>query len=296
MMPEVAVVGVTFASVSAALAAFGLLARDLFSRREEARQRLELAAREPEGDLNRAFFQLVEASGTSLDMTTALLIVLGGVLCGGGVGFVFTENLLATAGGILLGGALPIAWLIIVRTLRVGGMRKALPQALQAMADAVRSGQTLADAFHLVSQETKGPLGAEFAYAHSQLELGQSPTGVMNRMIHRVPLAEFRIFATAVIVHRRAGGNLSLLTARMAHAARDRQDVRNHLLAVTAGSRLSAWGMVIGAVLAVGILASLEPQYVQTFLTHPKGPWLIGTALALQCVGGLWVWRILRTN
>ncbi|HZL90655.1 MAG TPA: type II secretion system F family protein [Pirellulaceae bacterium] len=294
MIADIAVMSVTFASVSAALAAVGLLVRDLFGQRQEPRQRLELAPQEPAGDFNRMFFHLVEESGTSLDMGTAMLIVIGGVIVGGGICFVFTENLLAAAGGMVLGGALPIAWLVVVRAIRVAQMRKVLPQALQAVADAVRSGQTLSEAFELVSRDIKGPLGSEFAYARSQLELGQAPIGVMNRMVNRVPLAEFRIFATAVIVHRRAGGNLSLLTERMAHASRDRQDVRNHLLAVTAGSRLSAWGMVIGSILAVAILASLEPEYVQSFITHPKGPWLVAAAVALQCVGGLWVWRILR--
>ena len=293
-MADIAVMSVTFASVSAALAAVGLFLRDLFAQSEEPRQRLELAPQPPAGDLNRMFFHLVEESGTSLDMSTAMLIVMGGVVVGGGLCLVFTENLLAAAGGIVLGGIVPIAWLIIVRAIRVAQMRKVLPQALQAVADAVRSGQTLSEAFELVSKDIKGPLGSEFAYARSQLELGHAPIGVMNRMVNRVPLPEFRIFATAVIVHRRAGGNLSLLTERMAHAARDRQDVRNHLLAVTAGSRLSAWGMVIGSVLAVTILASLEPEYVKSFLTHPKGPWLVAAAVTLQCIGGLWVWRILR--
>jgi tight adherence protein B len=294
MIADIAVMSVTFASVSAALAAVGLFLRDLFANSEEPRQRLELAPQEPAGDLNRMFFHLVEESGTSLDMSTAMLIVIGGVIVGGGICFVFAENLLAAAGGMVLGGVIPIAWLIVVRAIRVSQMRKVLPQALQAVADAVRSGQTLSEAFELVSKEIKGPLGNEFAYARSQLELGHAPIGVMNRMVYRVPLSEFRIFATAVMVHRRAGGNLSLLTERMAHAARDRQDVRNHLLAVTAGSRLSAWGMVIGSILAVAILASLEPEYVKSFVTHPKGPWLVAAAVVLQCLGGLWVWRILR--
>jgi tight adherence protein B len=175
-------------------------------------------------------------------------------------------------------------------------MYKVLPQALQAVADSVRSGQTLSETFELVSKEIKGPLGSEFAYAHSQIELGHAPLSVMSRMVRRIPIPEFRIFATAVVVHRRAGGNLSLLTERMSHAARDRQDVRNHLMAVTSGSRLSAIGMVAGSVIAVGLIAWLEPVYIQPFLTHPTGPYLIATAVGLQLLGGLWVWRILKSS
>jgi tight adherence protein B len=118
----------------------------------------------------------------------------------------------------------------------------------------------------------------------------------MNRMVRRVPLSEFRVFATAVVVHRRAGGNLSLLTERMSKAAHDKRDVRNHLMAVTAGSRLSAIGMVAGAVIAAAVLGWLEPAYIEAFLNNPKGPWLLATAIGLQVVGGIWVWRILKSS
>jgi tight adherence protein B len=296
MNSELAVMGVTFATISAILAAAGMLVRDLFSARVEPRRRLELAPEEPQGELNRAFFRLVEESGTSLSMGTALLVVMGGAIVGGGIPLVFTENFLAAAGGIVLGAALPVLVLMAIRWRRVRAMMNVLPQALQAVADSVRSGQTLSDTMQLVSQEIKGPLGSEFAYGHSQLELGHSPLSVMNRMVRRIPIAEFRIFATAVVVHRRAGGNLSLLTERMAHAARDRQDVRSHLMAVTSGSRLSAVGMVAGSIIAVALIAWLEPVYIQPFLEHPSGPSLIAGAVGLQLIGGLWVWRILKSS
>jgi tight adherence protein B len=296
MLAQVLVMGVTFASVSALLLAVGLFVRDIFSRRETPKQRLEFAAEEPEGGMNQAFFRLVEEAGVNLDQNAALAIVIGGGIIGLGVPLAFFENLLGAAGGLLLGAAIPLLYLSAVRWWRVRGMRQRLPYALQAVADAVRSGQNLSEACELVSQEIKGPLGEEFRFAHQQLELGQSPISVMNRMCRRVPLSEFRIFATAVVVHRRAGGNLSLLTERMSRSARDKQEVRNHLLAVSSGSRLSAVGMVGAAIVAVCLLTWTQPEYIQAFLEHPKGPWLMALAAGLQVLGGIWVWRILKVS
>ncbi len=295
MFAEIAVMSVTFASVATALGAIGLFLRDLFTAPAEAtRQRLAFAPEEPAGDYNRTFFSLVEESGTSMDMGTALALVMGGAIIGLAAPLVFFENLLGAAGGMVLGAAIPVGILLVLRFFRIRKMRKHLPQALQAVADAVRSGQTLSEACQLVSQEIKGPLGQEFAFAHSQLELGHAPIAVMSRMVRRVPLSEFRVFATAVVVHRRAGGNLSLLTERMSKAAHDRQDTRNHMLAVTAGSRLSAVGMVLAGIIALIVLGWLEPEYITTFLSHPKGPWLLATSILLQVIGGIWVWRILK--
>lgn len=297
MIAEIAIASATFLTVSAALTAVGLFVRDLFTRPADpnARQRLEFGPAEPEGDLNRSFFQLVEESGTSLDHGSALAVVIGCGVIGLAAPLVLFENLLGAAAGMILGILIPIGYLMTIRWWRLGSMRSRLPYALQAVADAVRGGQTLSEACELVGREIKGPLGQEFSYAHQQLELGQSPIPVMNRMVRRVPLSEFRVFATAVVVHRRAGGNLSLLTERMSKAAHDKQDVRNHMLAMTAGGRLSAIGMVLGAIIAASLLAWLEPDYINAFLRNPKGPWLLATAVVLQIVGGIWVWRILKT-
>jgi tight adherence protein B len=295
-MAELAIAGVTFATVATTLAAIGMFVRDLFTRpATAARSRLEFAPAEPEGDINGWFFRLVEESGSVLDHNSALAVVIGSAITGLGIPLVFFDNLLGAAGGMILGAAIPLLYLSVIRWWRLGKMRSALPYALQAVADAVRGGQTLSEACELVSLETKGPLGQEFGYSHSQLELGHSPISVMNRMVRRVPLPEFRIFATAVVVHRRAGGNLSLLTERMSKASHDRQDVRNHMLAVTAGSRLSAIGMVIGAIVAAALLCWIETDYIDTFLRNPKGPWLLATAALLQVIGGIWVWRILKS-
>jgi len=290
------VMGVTFATVSAACMAVGLLVRNLFAKPQVAKLRLEFQAEEPPGGVDQSFFRLVEESGTKLDHTAALFVVLAGAILGLGLPLVFFDSLLGAAGGVVIGAGLPLLYFMIIRWWRVGGMRKRLPYALQAVADAVRSGQTLSEACELVSQEIKGPLGEEFRYAHQQLELGQPPISVMNRMCRRVPLSEFRIFATAVVVHRRAGGNLSLLTERMSRSARDKQEVRSHLLAVSSGSRLSAIGMVIAAIVAVAMLGWMQPEYIQKFLQNPRGPWLLALAVGLQVVGGIWVWRILKVS
>lgn len=297
ILANITVVGVSFASVSMAIAALGMFARDLLAKPvDTARQRLGFAPEEPPGDIDRAFFRLVEESGTPMDMRTALSVVIGAAVVGMAIPLVLFENMLGAAGGLFLGAALPVLYLLVIRWFRLGKMRKQLPYALQAVADAVRSGQTLSEACDLVSKEIKGALGQEFAYAYQQLELGHSPISVMNRMVRRVPLPEFRIFATAVVVHRRAGGNLSLLTERMSKAAHDKTDVRNHILAMTAGSRLSAVGMVLAAVLALAIMTWMQPEYVEVFVKNPKGPYLIAAAVVLQVIGGLWVWRILKTN
>ena len=69
-----------------------------------------------------------------------------------------------------------------------------------------------------------------------------------------------------------------------------------HLNAVTAGSRLSALGMALGAVAAMAALAWLQPTYVQAFITNELGPYLLALAIALQIIGTIWVWRVSKVT
>ena len=248
------------------------------------------------GPIDEAFYRLLAESGSRLSAGSVMLVVIGFMLLGGGIPFVLTENLLATAVGMFIGGTVPFLGWTFRRWRRQKAMRKRLPEALDIVADVVRAGRNLEQAAEMVAKDVTGPLGEEFGSAAAQLRLGQAAPAVLERMVQRVPLPEFRIFATAVLVHRRAGGNLALLTERLARAARDRQEFSGHMGAVTAGSKLSAIGLVLGTVVAVVALSTLQPTYYQKFLEHSWGWSLAAAAGFLQLCGIMWVYRLLKVN
>ncbi len=289
---------ITFAASTTGILAFALFLRDLLgkSRNQVEPARLQLVPPQPRGKIDRALRRLVDQSGVPFDTTTALIIIGGAALVGMAVPLVLFEHLLLAALGTFVGGSLSLLVFSLIRWRRCAVMRKHLPEALQIISDAVHTGQTLEDACGLVAREIKGPLGQEFRHAHSQFQLGSTPLPIMDRLSRRIPLPEFNVFATAVVVHRRSGGNLGLLTERMSRAARERQELRGHVMAATAGSRLSAIGMVVGSIIAMAVLGWLEPDYVSAFFRHELGPTLLGVAIGLQLVGICWVWRILRTK
>lgn len=245
---------------------------------------------------DRWFYELLEAAGSRLDRSTASMIPAACALVGAAIPVVFFDDFLLAMLGTMVGAVLPLAWWKFRAWRRLIAMRKELPATLELFADAVRSGLSLERATALAAAETKGALQHEFQWCATQLELGHSPQRVMERMAYRIPLPEFRIFATAVLVHRRTGGDLAGLADRLARSARERTEFRGHLKAVTAGSRLSVFGLTVGIVLAVVALGLTRPEYIQQFLIHPSGPTLLAVAGGLQLVGLVWVWRILRVR
>ncbi len=291
-----------FSAVTTLLLLISLTVRDLLSGRRPAtdEDQADLVYIPPERAgrtaLDRWFYELLEQSGSPLDRSTAALIPAAGAILGAAIPVVLLDNLLLGLGGTLLGALIPVAWWKLRAVRRQMAMRKHLPEALEFMADAVRAGLSLEKGMELVGKEARPPIRDEFRMCASQLAMGYPPYTVLQRASRRIPIPEFRIFATAVLVHRKSGGDLALLAQRLAQAARDRAEFRGHMKAVTAGSRLSVVGLTIGTLIACGVLAYTRPEYLQRFLADPSGPSLLGAAAVLEVFGLLWVWRILQVK
>ncbi len=298
-----------FVSVTALVIAAAMIFRDVRRPDQDIERRLGLALQdmpsdvfssakkaEAGGRIDRAFVRLIKQADSPLDVPTALSLVIGAAVIGCAAPLMLTENLLVAAGGMLLGAVAPVCWWSFRRARRLSAMQKGIPETLELVADGVRAGHSLEQASQLVAEQGPQPLNTEFGYCAAQLRLGHAPRAVLERMVRRVPLSEFKIFSTAVMVHRQTGGNLALLAERLATSARDRSEFQGHVRAVTAGHRISVIALSLGTVIAIGVLFSLQPEYLRAFVDHPSGPSLLVTAAVLQAVGLVWVWRVLKVR
>ncbi len=256
----------------------------------------KLTVQDRRNGFDRWFSVLLEESGSNLQPLAAALIVLGILIFSAGTVFIVSDNIELSAGVGLICMVFPLIFWSLRRTWRIGRMRKYLPETLEAVGDAIRGGMTIEEAVKMAAEQIDEPLKTEFFHASRQLEMGQAPTMVMNRMARRIPISEFRIFSTAVLVHRTTGGNLAFLAERLARSARDRSEFNGHLTAITAGSRMSIIGLVIVTILALMILCGLDTSYLYKFVLNPYGPLLIGISTSLFIIGGFWAWQIMRVR
>lgn len=307
-MPPWAVALMVFIAVLFCFLGVGLIWRGL--RRKPTREELQkkeieqdeletvakLTLQDRRNGFDRWFSVLLEESGSNLSPLSAALIVLGVLILSAGMTFIVSDNIELSTGVGLICTTFPLIFWSLRRTWRIGRMRKLLPETLEAVGDAIRGGMTIEEAVKMTAEQIENPLKTEFSHASRQLEMGQTPTMVMNRMARRIPISEFRIFSTAVLVHRTTGGNLAYLAERLARSARDRSEFNGHLTAITAGSRMSILGLIVVTALALMILCGLDTSYLFKFLLNPYGPMLIGISVSLFVVGGFWAWQIMRVR
>ena len=248
------------------------------------------------GQFNQWFARLILESGLS-DSPIAgfLFFVCWGILAAGGVWISFQE-VLATVAAFVGAILLAMLALVIVRGLRMRQIREQLPHVADIMARGVKAGESLDQAIALVGQEAKGALGREFTRCSRQLDMGRSLQTVMQSFALRVRMIETQILASTLIVHRQTGGNLVLSLERMAAVIRDRMNFQRQLRASTGAGRVSIVIIATVTPLLFFFLFLWRPDHFDVLLDDPLGRTLLATALVLEVIGLLWVWRLLRSD
>jgi tight adherence protein B len=209
--------------------------------------------------------------------------------------------LAVTAAGLLLGGALlavllapatPAAAAVILRVL--GSRRRAafadqLDESLQLMASSLRAGHSLLRAMDAVAQEAEAPTSEEFARLVNETRVGRDLTGALEELAARVGSQDFVWVTQAIAIHREVGGNLAEVLDQVGHTIRERNQIRRQVKALSAEGKLSAYvlmGLPIGI---TGFLALTNPSYIGKLTASPMGWAMLGAAVVMLTLGGLWL-------
>jgi tight adherence protein B len=194
----------------------------------------------------------------------------------------------------LFAGSLPMLWLMMRRKRRFKKFAKQLPDALELISRALRAGHSLASGFNLVAEEMTAPVGTEFRKAFEEQNLGIPLDEALEGMTERMPNLDLRFFATAVILQRQTGGDLSEILDKIGHLIRDRFQIWGQVQALTGEGRLS--GVVLLALPPVLFVAvwRLNPDYVLPLFTDPLGKQMLLAAVVMQILGALVIRKIVN--
>ncbi|MBL9090478.1 MAG: type II secretion system F family protein [Planctomycetaceae bacterium] len=194
----------------------------------------------------------------------------------------------------LCGASFPLLWLLMRRKRRLKAFAAQLPDALELLARALRSGHSLGAGFDLVRQEMMPPISVEFGRVFEENNLGIPITDAMNNMTDRIPNLDLKFFATAVILQRQTGGDLAEILDKIGALIRDRFRIWGQIQALTGEGRLS--GVVLLALPVVLFLAvyRLNPDYVMVLFKDPLGKKMLAGAVFMQILGAYMIRKIVN--
>lgn len=191
------------------------------------------------------------------------------------------------------GGLLPFAWLLYCRSKRFKKFAAQLPNAMELIARALRSGHSLASAMKVVVDELPPPISKEFGIAYEEQNLGIPIEESLRNLYERVPNMDYKFFATAVIIQRQSGGDLAEILDKIGHIIRERFRIMGQVQALTGEGRIS--GIVLMALPIVLFFAvwRLNPDYIMLLFTDELGRKMIAVAVVLQILGAIAIKKII---
>src|SRR5438034_129755 len=190
--------------------------------------------------------------------------------------------------------SLPWVWLYWKRASRLKKFQAQLPEALELVARALRSGQSLANAMHVVGEEMPEPIAGEFGRVFEEQNLGIPIEDSMKSMCDRVPNLDLRFFVTSVGIQRQTGGDLAEILDKIGYVVRERFRILGQVKALTGEGRLSGVVLIALPFALFGFMLNIKPDYIESLWTTDLGKKMSAAAIIAQIIGALVIRKIVN--
>jgi tight adherence protein B len=269
--------------------------RTLADVREQLRRRFEptgtptwIAAEQKQSGLQRdlvsADLELRPYEFRFIQAAFALLFGVVGLLrFGAGIEFVFLAA---------IGYLLPAFYLRNRRGHRLTQFDAGLPRAMELIANSMKAGQSVAQSLAAVTDNAGPPVSDEFALARREIELGASLESALNNMVRRIGSADLKLMVMVITIQRSVGGDLPAILTTLADTMRQREELRQEIMAATAQSRATALIITLLPIVAAVLLYFVVQDYFRPMLVNPIGWAMLLLAAFLLFVGNVIIRRL----
>lgn len=233
----------------------------------------------------------LEEAGVKMRLQDFTLMVIVSALVAGALGLVLGGPLL----GLGLAVVVPLLakfWLGFKAGRRRAAFADQLDDSLQLIASSLRAGHSLLQALASVAHEAEEPTAEEFARIINENRVGRELGAALDQAGARMASEDFVWVTQAIAINREVGGNLAEVLDGVGRTIRERNQLRRQVKALSAEGKLSAYVLMALPVGITGFLSYSNPEYLSKFTEGLIGYSLIGVAVLLMIVGGLWLRKV----
>jgi tight adherence protein B len=196
--------------------------------------------------------------------------------------------------GAALGFAVPFFVLNYKRGRRLNMFEEQFPEALDLISRALKAGHAFATGLKMVADEMPEPVGPEFRKTFDEQNFGLPLKDALENLTARVPRIDVRFFATAVLIQRETGGNLSEILENLAHVVRERFKILRQVRVYTAHGRLTGYVLLALPAFLCIALSFINPEHMNVLFRERMGQMLLMTAAVMQFIGYVWIRQVVK--
>ncbi len=169
------------------------------------------------------------------------------------------------------------------------------PTVLQ-LSSSVASGMTLAQAVDRLAERAPEPIRTEYRVMANQWKHGADFTSTIEEAKRRLKLPNFSLFASALLVNQRMGGNVVDTLDRLALSLESIESMRREVRAATSEGRTNIKVLAVAPFIMLGIVALMDAPAVGLLFSTPFGWTLLTVAFLFTATGTFWAWRIVNAD
>lgn len=173
---------------------------------------------------------------------------------------------------------------------RIRAFELQLPASLRAVANGLKVGLVLPRALGLVEQNMNAPSQEEFGLILRRYELGEHIDSALLSMGVRIKSTTLELALTAMLIGKRAGGNLPQILETTASTIEQIQTLEEKIRVATSQGKLQ--GLMVGFMpLVFGVLVYfIDPSLILPLFQDPVG-WMVLAGIVLCELIGLFLMR-----
>ena len=179
---------------------------------------------------------------------------------------------------------------------RINTFVSQMVDALNLMANGLRSGLSVVQSLGLVAQEMPNPIQQEFTLVLSENKLGVSLEEAFNNLAKRIKSDDVEMFVTSINILKETGGNLAETFDTIVNTIRERVKVEKKIAAMTAqGFYQGMFVMAIPPILGV-VFYQTDPEFMRPLFTTAIGMAIVMAILLLEAVGFFVIMKVIKID
>lgn len=231
--------------------------------------------------------------GLQIAPRTAIMILLGGVL----VSWLMWQLINPLAGLISIVLMMTVAIFVpqVRYRQRINKMVAQIPLFIDQVVRGLVTGRNVEGAIQLAMEDLRSPLREVIEKAHNNVELGADLGEALREAAVFYDVKEMHMLALAIHTSRTYGGSPREMLESVVKLIRQREQVQRELRALTGETRVTAWVLGCLPTVMAGFMIYASPNYLGTMWNEPSGRMILMVALGFQALGGLLLWRMIKS-
>ena len=171
-----------------------------------------------------------------------------------------------------------------------------ISQCVASLSNSMRAGLTLVQGITRLSEQAPEPIRVEFQIMANQYAYGADMETVLRNMKTRLGLPNFNLFASALLLNREMGGDVSDTLTRISKSLDRLREMRRTVEAHTSEGRTNIKVLLVAPVFMLLLIALVDGKDVMLLFTTTPGVAILTIALTLAGLGAYLANRITKSE